>query len=186
MTAASAGSGGASGGSGGLRRGGLIGRLGLNVDRQHQHDRPALCDRALVRARGIVGGCPGAVDPVGDRADRLDQVVLVDPEVRGQRRRGRLAGEDQHGRAALGGFGEAGHRVRQAGPLVDADHADAAGGAGVAVGHAGCAHLVPGGVEGGAVPDQRVGHDEVAAPEHAEGVLDPLGGDRGADDVGDR
>src|ERR1700733_4338421 len=44
---------------------------------------------------------------------------------------------------------------------------------------------MPGGVELGAVAAERVGHDEVAAPEHAERVPDALGRDGRADHVGD-
>ena len=170
----------------GLRRLCLDGRLGLDVDRQHQHDRPALRYRALIGTCGVVGGGLRAVHAVGDRADGLDQVVLVDPEVRGQRRGRGLAGEYEHRGPALGSLGETGHRVRQPWALVHAADADRAGDAGVPVGHAERAAFVAGVVEPGAVPDERVGHDQVAAAEDAERVLDSLRGDRSADHVGDR
>jgi hypothetical protein len=55
--------------------------LGLDVDREHQHDRPLLDQGTLVGALCVVGGRLWTVDAVGNRADRLDEVVLVDPEV---------------------------------------------------------------------------------------------------------
>ena len=170
----------------GSRRLDLDRRLGLDVDREHQHDRPALCCCALVGTRGVVGGGLRAVYPVGDRPDRLDQVVLIDPEVRSQRRRRRLAREHEHRCTTLGGLGKPGHRVGQPRSLVHAANADRARDAGVAVGHADRAALVAGVVEPSAVPAERVGDDQVAAAEDAERILDPLRGDRGADDVGYR
>ncbi len=171
-------------GRGGLPRLGACGRLGLDVDRQHQHDRPALGDRPVIRALRVVGGGLGAEHAVGDRPHRLDEVVLVDPEVARERGRRRLAGEDEQRRPALRGLGEPGHRVRQPGALVHADDTDAAGGARVSVGHAHGAALVAGVMEVSAAPAQRVGDDEVAAAEHAERVLHPLRCDRQPDDVG--
>ena len=143
----------------GPRRLGLDGGLRLDVDREHQHDRPALCYCALVGTCSVVGGGLRAVYPVGDRADRLDEVVLIDPEVRGQRRRRRLAREHEDGGAALGRLGKPGHRVGQPRSLVHAADAHRASDASVAVGHADRAALVAGVVEAGAVADERVGHD---------------------------
>ncbi len=173
-----------------LRRGRLLrgrgcGRLRLDVDRKHQNDRPALGEGSVVGPLRVVRGGARAVDAVGDCPHRLDQIVLVDPEVRGQRGRRRLAGQHEQWRAALGRLGEAGDRVRKPGPLVDAADPDPAADAGVSVGHAHRAALVAGGVKARATAAQSVRDDEVAAAEHAERVLDPERADRGADDVGD-
>ena len=50
----------------------------------------------------------------------VTSAVLVDAEVRVQRGRGRVGGEQDQGRAALGRLGEAGDGVGQPRPLVDA------------------------------------------------------------------
>jgi hypothetical protein len=47
---------------------GGLGRLGLDVDGKHQHDGPALHDRALIGALSVIGGRGGAVHALGDRA----------------------------------------------------------------------------------------------------------------------
>ena len=161
-----------------------LGRLGLDVDGQHEHHGPALDHRALVGALGVVGGGGGALDAVGGRAHGLDQPGLVDAEVGGQRRRRRLAGEHEHGRAALHRLGEAGHRVGEPRALVHAADPDAAAHARVPVRHADRPVLAAGGVEAGAAAAQRVGDHEVAAAQHPEGVADAGGGQRLAHDIG--
>ena len=177
-------------GQGEIGRGGLLGfgvrrRLGLEIDRQHQDDRPALGDRPVIRALGVVRRGPRAEHAVGDRPDRLDEVVLVDPEVARERRGRRLTGDHEQRRPALRRLGEAGHRVREPGALVNSADTHSPCGPGVSVGHADGAALVAGVVEVGAAPAERVRDDEVAAAEHAERVLHPLRGDRQADDIGD-
>ena len=67
---------------------------------------------------------------------------------------------------------------------MHAAHADPARDARVAVGHADRPALVAGLVKSRAAADERVGDDQVAGAEHPERVLDALGGDRRADDVG--
>ncbi len=135
---------------------------------------------------GVLCGRRGTVEPFRDRADRLDQAVLIDPEVAGQRRGGRLPGQHEHRGAALGRLGQAGHRVGQPGSLVDRADRELAADAAVAVGHPDRAVLMARGVKAHAVGAHRVGHDEVAAAENAERVGDSLGRDRLADDVGYR
>ena len=50
-----------------------------------------------------------AVQPLGNGADRRHQLVLLDPEVRANRGRGRVGGQHQQRRSALGRLGQAGH-----------------------------------------------------------------------------
>ena len=161
-------------------------RLWLDVDRQHQHDGTPLGHRPVIRALRVVGRRLRAVDPVGDRSDGFDEVVLVDPEVAGQRRGWCLSGEDEQRRSAFRRLGQSGHRVRQARALVNADDAESTRAAGVAVGHAHRASFMPRVVKARAAPAQRIRDDEVAAAEHAERVPDTLRGDRHADDIGNR
>jgi hypothetical protein len=97
---------------------------------------------------------------------------------------GSLACQHEHGRPALGRFGETGHRVREPGALVNAAHPDASGHPRVPVRHADRAALVPSVVKARARAAERVRDNEVAAAEHAEHVPNALAGDRLTDDVG--
>src|SRR5690606_36258699 len=109
--------------------------------------------------------------------------VLVDVEV-GARVRG-LAGEHDERGAALGGLGDAGDRVGQAGALVDGEDRHLAGHPGVGAGHGGRAALVAGRDEAHALAHQGVGDVEVAAADHAERGPDARRGEHPADDLGD-
>ena len=100
-----AGRGGASAGSRRRRRRVALG--GLHVERQHQHDGAALDPRAAHRARDVGHRRGRPVHALGDRADRLHEAGLVDAEVRAQRRGGRVGGEHEQRRAALGRLGQA-------------------------------------------------------------------------------
>src|SRR5581483_3523926 len=100
--------------------------------------------------------------------------------------RRRLPGQDEDRGAALGGLGQAGHRVGEPGALVHAADADTPGHASVAVGHADGAALMASLVEAGPALTEPVGDDQVAAAEHAEGIPNTLGGDGPAHDVGHR
>ena len=141
---------------------------------------------AVRQARASVGHRRrGGVQPLGHRADGRGQRGLVDAEVRAHRGAGGLGGQHQQRRAALGGLGDAGQRVGQAGPLVHRQHADAAGGTGEGVGHRRRAALVPGRDEPRAAGDERVGDVEVAAADDAEHRADAEPGERGADRLGD-
>ena len=153
------------------RLGRVDGGLRLQVDRQVEHDGAALERGAAVRARGVRLGGGRAVDRLGDRADRVGEVVLVDAEVRGERGAGRVPGDDEHRRPRLRRLGEAGHGVREARPLVHGAHADASRDARPAVGHAQRAGLVAGGEEPRAAALERLGGDEVAAADDAEDGL---------------
>jgi hypothetical protein len=110
------------------------------------------------------------VHALGRRADRLGQRRLVEAEVRSQRRGGRLAGQQQQRGTALGRLGQAGHRVREAGSLMDAADADPPADARVAIRHADRPALVAGVVERRAGVVQGPGGDEVPAAQHPEGV----------------
>ena len=153
------------------RLGRLDGGLRLQVDRQVQHDGPPLERGATVRAGGVGLGGRGAVDRLGDRADRVGEVVLVDAEVRGERCAGRVPGDDEERRARLCRLGEAGHGVREARALVHGAHADAPRHARPAVGHAQRSGLVAGREEPRAAPLERLGGDEIAAADDAEDHL---------------
>ncbi len=158
--------------------------LRLDVDGEHENHGAALSVGALIGALGVGCGRVRAVEPLGDRAHGLDQVVLIDPEVAGQCRRRRLAGQDQHRRPALRRLGQPGHRVGQAGTLMHAAHREAPGDAREPVRHGYCPALVAGVVKAGATLCERIRDDKVAAAENAEGVSDTQAGDRGADGVG--
>ena len=139
--------------------------------RHHQHDRPPLDLRAPPGSGGVGDGAGRAVQPLRHRPDRPHQVVLLDPEVGADRRGGRVGGQHDQRRPALGGLGQAGHGVGQARPLVDGADADPAADPSVGVGHRDRAALVARGQERGAVLDQGVGDHEVAAAEHPEDVV---------------
>ena len=157
---------------------------GLHVERQHQHHRAPLDHRAPHRARHVGDRRRRPVDPLGHRADGLDERVLVDPEVRAQLRGGRVGREQDQRRARLRGLGQPRDRVRQARPLVHGRDAEAPADPGVAVGHAERAGLVAGGDEPPAGGHDRVRHgqipaahepeDDVAA-EAMQGLADRLG-----------
>ena len=167
-------------------RGDLRGRPGLDVDREHEHDRPALGLGALVGPQRIVGRGLGGVQALGDRPHRLDEPVLVDAEVRGQRGRRGLAGQDEERRAALGRLGQPGHRVGQPRTLVHADHAHASRHPRVAVGGGDRPGFQTRVVQGGAAGDERLGDDHVARAQQPEDVAHALRGQRLADHVGHR
>ena len=99
-TAAADGAGACGAGAAGVRR--RRGRgLRLDVERHAEQDRPALHLRAPQRPRDVVRRALAGVHALGRRADGRGQRRLVEPEVRAQRRGGRLAGQQQQRRAAL-------------------------------------------------------------------------------------
>ena len=185
--AAGCGAGASSGGSGG--REGCVdrGRLGLDVDREHQHHRPALDHRALVGALGVVGG--GLAGCARARRSR-------------RRTRPGRAGRSGSSRSApppasRPASTSSGVRLLAAsvspvivlvrpGPWCTLHTPTPAGHPRVPVGHADRAALVAGVVEAGAAANERVGDDEVAAAEDPERVPDALRRDRRSDDVGHR
>ena len=169
-TAACPGAAGASSGPSGARRRVAVG--GLHVERQHQHDGAPLDPRAAHGTRDVGHRGVRPVHPLRDGADRLDQARLVDPEVRPQRRGGRVGGEHQQRRAALGRLGQPGDRVREPGSLVHAAGGDPPAHAPVAVGHADRAALVARAVEPRAAVAQRVRERQVAAAEQPEDDVD--------------
>ena len=119
---------GAPGRTGGeLGRGRRVGELDLgrlHVERQHQHHRAALDDRAPHGPRRVGDRGGRAVHALGDRADGLHERVLVDLEVRAQLRRRRVGGQQDQRRARLRRLGQPGDRVRQPRALVHAGHAE--------------------------------------------------------------
>jgi hypothetical protein len=44
-------------------------RLRLDVDREHEHDRPALGPGSVIGALGVTGGGVGAVEALGEIRD---------------------------------------------------------------------------------------------------------------------
>ena len=175
---------GACGAGAGERRRRRGARLRLDVERHAEQDRPALHLRAAQRPRDVVRRARPGVHALGRRADGRGQRRLVEPEVRAQRRGGRLAGQQQQRGAGLGRLGEARHRVGEAGSLMDAADADAPAHARVAVRHADRPALVAGVVERRARRVQGLGGDEVPAAQHSERVADAERRQRAADDLG--
>ena len=124
--------------------------LRLHVEREHEHDR-----RGARRARGARARATSAMRawPARGRARRSAPTASTSPSwsMRKFERtaaRGHLRREHDQRRAALGRLGQAGQRVRQPRPLVDAARARARPlTRALAVGHADRAALVAGGVK---------------------------------------
>ena len=117
--------------------------------------------------------------------DRLHEPDLVDAEVRADRRGGHVGREHDQRRAALGRLGQAGHRVGQPRPLMDAARGEPPAHAPVAVGHADRAALVARRVEARAGVAHRVGDGEVAAAHEPEHGVHAQAGQRAADRLSD-
>ncbi len=145
---------------------------GLYVERQAQHDRAPPVHGGPVGAHDVGDGRRRAVHPLGDRPDAARQTVLVDAEVGQHSGPGRVGGEHDHRRAALGGLGDPGDRVGQPTTLMSRQHPRQRREPAVAVGHRRRATLVPGRDERHAVGAQRVRDGEVATPDDTEGVPD--------------
>ena len=158
---------------------------GLHVERQVEDDGPALPLRAAHRSRGVGDRGRGGVHPLGHGADRSDERVLVDLEVRAQLHRGRVRREQQHRGTALRGLGQARDGVRQARTLVHGRDAEPPAHPRVAVGHAHRPGLVAGGEEAATGGDDRVRHGQVPAPHQAEHDVSTQGVDGAADGLGD-
>ena len=158
----------------------------LHVERQHQHHRAPLDAGAAHGARHVGHRGVRPVHALGDRPDRLHQPGLVDAEVRPQRGGGRVGGEHDQRRAALGRLGQPRHGVRHARALVHAAGGEPPAHARVPVGHADRPALVARGNERHAGVAQRVGGGQVAAPEQPEDGVDAERRERPADRLGDQ
>ena len=115
----------------------------------------------------------GLVDAVDDRPAAERDRRLVELEVRPQRRRRRVGGQQDRRRPGLRGLDQAGERVGESGALVRGADGDPAGGPPVAVGHAHGVALVARGVNVAPRLAQGVRQQEVAAAEHPEGGPTP-------------
>ena len=159
---------------------------GLDVERQHQHDRAPLDAGAPHRAGDV--GHRGR--PARARARRRRRPTPPARPARSGSSTGRcgrrVGGEEQHRRAALGRLGQPGDRVREARSLVDAAGGEPPAHARVAVGRADRAALVAGGDEARAGVAHRVGDRQVAAAEQPEDGVDAVCRQRPPDRLGDQ
>ena len=121
-----------------------------HVDRDAQDDGSAFGLGAPERSGGICCGGLGSSHALWDRAERRREGRLIHLEVRPERPRGDVGGQQDERRARLRGLRQPRERVRKARALMDARDAEFSAGAGVAVRHHDRAGLVPGGVESGA------------------------------------
>ena len=158
----------------------------LHVERQHQHHRAALDARAAHRPGDVAQRRGRTVDALGHRAHGLHEPDLVDAEVRADGRGGHLGREHDQRRATLGRLGEAGHRVGQPRPLMDAARGEPPAHPPVAVGHADRAALVARRIEARAGVAHRVGDGEVAAAHEPEHGVHAQAGQRTADRLSDQ
>ncbi len=161
-------------------------RLGLHVEPDVEHDGAPLAHRRRARAADVGVDGVGCVHTLAHRADRGDKRWLVDAEVRANRGPCGVGGKHDHRGAALGGLGDARHRIGEPAALVHRQHGGTAAEPGVRIGHRRGAALVPGGEIRDARGHQGVGHREVAAAHDAERVSDAQPGQRRADRLRNR
>ncbi len=144
---------------------------GLYSQREVEQHGPPLAHGSPNGIEGLRDGVLRRGHARRDRADRSRQRLLVDVEV--GPRLGHLGRQHEQRRTALGRLGDAGHGVRQAGALMNAQRGHGSAHPGVRVCHGRRAALMARGHEPRTRRDHGIGEMEVARTDHAEDLTDP-------------